>query len=181
MAMASASVRITGHRTSSRLERNCARDPLHKLPALHRVGLGKAGAPHQSDKRGSSLCRHRHKDDYADFAFCSRRSNRRPITSESVKVPSFSTTAAQDRLDHTRGRVAGSAAAYQVEPVRRRRRTSGIGGDPQEAGLDRDKDQGRHSDLQLYARSCRDRRTAAARPGRISSRDRTRHRYLARA
>ncbi len=69
--------------------------------------------------------------------------------------------------------------ADQVEPVRRRRRAPGIGGDPQNAGLDRYEDQGRHGHLKLFACSCRYRRTADARTGRVPSRNRTRHRYRA--
>jgi hypothetical protein len=58
-----------------------------------------------------------------------------------------SATVMQDRLDHTRGRTAGPTAADEVEPVRRGWRASGIGGDPQEPGLDPYEDQGRHGHL----------------------------------
>ena len=108
-----------------------------------------------------------------------RIAGRLPSDPRALTFRRFSATAAQDRLDHTCGRAAGPAGADQVEPVRLRRRAPGIGGDPQDAGLDRDEDQGRHSHLQLFACSCRVRRTAGTRTGRVPSRDRTRHRYRA--
>ena len=125
----------------------------------------------------------------------SRRSRSRPRCSKSesqkrfvlriagrpraLTLRRFSATAAQDLLDHPCGRAAGPAAADQVERVRLSRRAPRIGGDPQDSGVDCDEDHGGHSYLQLFARSCRDRRTAGACTGRAQSRDRTSHRHRA--